>query len=258
MLDPQNTKVVLCTPEGEANMGGAARSMLCFGVKELVLVAPRTQPAETARNWSCHGRPILDAAIQVPTLADALSDVNLAIGFTRRCGRTRHKLLSLPALYDELNADPEPGRIALVFGNEESGLSNEELEGCRRLVTIPSEGSLNLSHSVSLALYELFGRRKPVPGTRPKKLASAEHRQLLMTALSKYLGAMGYPPQRGTSLTKEMSRFADILDRAQLEEWEINFLGGMFKHLYVKFSSLQEPAAENSTDLPDGEETPNI
>ncbi|MBQ7503248.1 RNA methyltransferase [bacterium] len=251
MLEPKNTKVILCSPEGEANMGGAARTMSCFGVEELILVAPRHQPERTAKNWACHGLPVLEAAVQVPTLDEAVKDVNLIAGFTRRCGRSRHKLLSLPEFYRELASHPQPGKVALVFGNEESGLSNQEIEGCHRLVTIPSQGSLNLSHAVSLALYELFGRQQPVPGTRPKKLASPEQRKILIDVLSRYLGDMGYPPQRGTSLTKEMARFADIIDRAHLEEWEINYLGGMFKHLHVKYHEFKQKAEEatNKTEV---------
>ena len=239
MLEAKDTIVVLCSPEGEANMGGAARSMTCFGLNKLVLVSPRKQPGITAQNWACHGLEVLQAARQVSTLEEALSDVNFAFGFTRRYGKKRHKLLSLPDLKGELDAHAQPGKVALVFGNEESGLSNEDLEGCHRLVTIPSEGSLNLSHSVSLALYELFGRSHSVPGTQQKKLASAEKRLKLMKAVGNYLGEMGYPPQRGASKLEEIAKFSDILDRAQLEDWEIGYIGGMFKHLYVKFQELQ-------------------
>jgi TrmH family RNA methyltransferase len=236
MLEPANTTVILCNPEGEANIGGTARAMTCFGINHLVLVNPVNEPGVTAYNWACHGSEILDNLKQVNSLAEALQDVNLAFGFTRRCGKRRHKLLSLPSLKQELDVAPCPGRAALVFGNEKSGLSNEELEGCHRLVTIPSHGSLNLSHSVSLALYELFGRGLEVPGVYNKKLASAEKRHSLMLAVAKYLQAMGYPPQRGASPLEEIAKFTDILDRAQLEEWEIGYIGGMFKHLYTKFS----------------------
>ncbi|MBQ7528415.1 RNA methyltransferase [bacterium] len=238
MLEAENTRVVLCSPEGEANMGGTARSMLCFGVQELYLVSPRHPLNDMAYNWACHGREILDSSHKVSTLQEAVQDVNLILGFTRRSGKRRHKFVSLPDLYTELYNHPQPGKVALVFGNEESGLSNEELECCHRLVTIPSENSLNLSHAVSLALYELFGRHKAIDGVKPKKFASSLRRKQLMEAITKYLSAMGYPPQRGASEVKEMTRFADILDRANLEDWEINFLGGMFKHLYVKYQSM--------------------
>ena len=209
MLEAIDTSIILCSPEGEA-----------------------------AYNWACHAHHILDSCRQVDALAEAIEDCNVVLGFTRRWGKRRHKLYSLEKIHAELEAHPQPGKVALVFGNEESGLSNEELEACQRLVTIPTQGSLNLSHSVSLALYELFGRQRPIPGAYAKKLADAQRRKLMMQAIGQYLQALGYPPQRGASSLEELGKLADIFDRAQLEEWEVNYLAGMFKHLYVKFQNL--------------------
>ena len=238
MLEAIDTSIILCSPEGEANIGGAARAMMCFGAERLILVNPRCQLTSTAYNWACHAHHILDSCRQVDALAEAIEDCNVVLGFTRRWGKRRHKLYSLEKIHAELEAHPQPGKVALVFGNEESGLSNEELEACQRLVTIPTQGSLNLSHSVSLALYELFGRQRPIPGAYAKKLADAQRRKLMMQAIGQYLQALGEPPQRGASSLEELGKLADIFDRAQLEEWEVNYLAGMFKHLYVKFQNL--------------------
>ena len=135
-----------------------------------------------------------------------------------------------------------PGRVALVFGTEESGLSNDELDRCHRLVRIPThpeQGSLNLAHAVTAMLYELFGREEEVTAERPRALASPELRRQMLDALAGHLRTMGYPFHQA-SLEEEMTKLADILERASLEEWETRFLLGMFKHLRVQFERLRD------------------
>jgi len=237
-LNPQNVRVVLVSPEGEANMGAVARSMACFGLADLVLVTPYRQPAEEARNWSCHGLPILEGCRQVESLEEALRGINLAAGLTRRAGKRRHRMLSPKDFKTQILPRSLPCRVALVFGTEESGLSNEELDLCHRLVRIPSLGSLNLSHAVTLMLYELFGREEPVRSGKGHRPAAPELRRRMLDALAGHLRAMGYPFHQA-SLEEEMTKLADILERAELEEWETNFLGGMFKHLRVQFESAR-------------------
>lgn len=217
--------------------------MACFGPTELVLVAPYKEPNAEAYNWSCHGKEILEHSRTVDTLEEALLGANMTVGFTRRAGRHRHKMESLQDFSQEINQATDPGTVALLFGNEESGLSNDELDGCHRLVTIPSLGSLNLAHSVSLALYDILCRTRPVPGHRPKELASPELRTNMMRAVRGHLEVMGYPYHRA-SLEEETAKFADILERAELETWETNFICGMFKHLRIKFEQLHNKTEE--------------
>lgn len=247
-LDPAAVRIVLVSPEGEANMGAVARAMACFGPTDLVLVTPRRPPAEEARNWACHGLPILEACRVAGSLDEALEGVNLAVGLTRRAGKRRHRMLSPKDFKTEVLPRSLPGRVALVFGTEESGLSNEELDRCHRLVRIPSRGSLNLSHAVSLVLYELFGREEPIRPKRGPQPASPELRRRMLDALAGHLRGMGYPFHQA-SLEEEMTKLADILERAELEEWETNFLGGMFKHLRIQFERARASAAGSAERL---------
>ena len=234
ILTPKDVRVVLVSPEGEANMGAVARTMACYGLEDLVLVTPYRQPAEEARNWACHGLPVLEGSRQVESLDQALEGINLAAGLTRRAGKRRHRMLSPKEFKTEVLPRSLPCRVALVFGTEESGLSNEELDRCHRLVRIPSLGSLNLAHAVTIALYELFGREEPVHSQRAHRPASPELRRRMLDALAGHLSAMGYPFHQAT-LEEEMTKLSDILERADLEVWETNFLGGLFKHLRVQF-----------------------
>lgn len=234
LLRPEDVRVVLCTPEGEANMGMVARSMACFGLADLVLVTPYRQPAEEARAWACQGGPVLDSVRIVESLDLALEGVNLAAGLTRRRGKRRHRMLSPREFKRDVLPRSLPGRIALVFGTEETGLSKEELDRCHRLVRIPSLGSLNLSHAVSVMLYELFGTEEAVPSGNTAALASPDSRRKTMDAIAGHLRVMEYPFHEAT-LEEEMTKLSDILERAALEEWETKFLLGMFKHLRIQF-----------------------
>ncbi len=237
MLKPENFRVVLCSPEGEANMGAVARAMTCFGLTDYVLVSPRYKPGETARNWSCHGLEVLENCRIANTLAEALEDVNIAAGFTRRPGKQRFQMESLEEFAGDMLRHASPGKVALVYGTEDSGLTMGELDLCHRLVCIPTLGSLNLSHAVSISLYELFGRPHPTVVKEERHLASPELRSNMINAVKGHLGAMGYPFHRAT-LDEEIKKLGNILDRAGLEEWEVNFLGGMFKHLRIQMEEI--------------------
>lgn len=234
ILQPSDVRVVLCSPEGEANMGAVARSMSCFGLTDLVLVTPYRQPAQEARNWACQGEPLLDAVAIVDSLDAALEGINLAAGLTRRAGKRRHRMLSPRDFKTDILPRSLPGRIALVFGTEETGLSKEELDRCHRLVRIPTLGSLNLAHAVTIMLYELFGREEIVQSGKGHRAAPPELRRKMMDALAGHLRVMQYPHHQA-SLEEEMTKLGDILERADLEEWETNFLLGMFKHLRIMF-----------------------
>ncbi|MDO5297726.1 MAG: TrmH family RNA methyltransferase [bacterium] len=238
-FNPANVRVVLCHTAGQANIGAVARSMACFGLEKLFLAAPLAAPGSEARNWACaHGLPVLNSCTIVPTLAEALQGTNLAAGFTRREGHDRHQMMSLPEFHQHLLNSPNLGGLALVFGNEESGLSNAETEACHKLVNIPSFGSLNLAHAVSLGLYELFARERApeLVHSEQHELASPELRRSLVKAIGEHLAAMGYPSHRST-LTAELVKMANLLERARLEKWEVNYLGGMFKQLRNHYES---------------------
>jgi tRNA/rRNA methyltransferase len=237
-MSPDEVRVILVEPQGDANVGAAARSLACFGVSELVLVNPKAKLLEQAHNWAVHGRGVLEAARHCDTLAEAVEGTTVAIAMTARHGKRRHRMVT-PAQFsaEVLPTFPQGSRLALVFGNEESGLDNASLDFCQRLVKIPTvEGhtSLNLGHSVTIMLYELLGRGgSPELGGKEKRLASAETCQRMVAEVGEYLAGWGYPSHNAT-LEEEMVKLADIAQRSRLEEWEIRFVLGMLRHLRNK------------------------
>jgi len=156
-------RVVLLAPKHAANVGAAARAIANFGLGPLWLVAPRCLLDKEAYALAAHADRVLDAAVTVATLDEALADRELAAATSAR--RRRH--------HAHASADPEDvlaelagRRSALVFGPEESGLDNDALDRCQRVVTVPTAGhaSLNLAQSVVVLGY--VWHRANLPGAQ--------------------------------------------------------------------------------------------
>jgi len=153
-------RVVLVRSQIAANIGSTARVMRNFGVSELVLVAPETDPlAPAARQLSTHGEVLLHSARIVPDLATALADcVRVAATSAKIEGRIRSQAQGLPdEIIPQLITAMNSGPVALVFGPERDGLMTDEISRCTHLIHIPSDAgypTLNLAQSVAICLYE--------------------------------------------------------------------------------------------------------
>jgi tRNA/rRNA methyltransferase len=156
-----NCRVVLVRPEVAANIGAVARAMRKFGLRDLVLVAPKADPADReAQRLSTHGEAILTAARAVPELGDAVADCVLVAGTSARVvGLFREQSAGWPdVILPRLVAALGQGPAALVFGPEPGGLTNAEVARCHFLIHIPADPeypALNLAQSVAVCLYEL-------------------------------------------------------------------------------------------------------
>ncbi|MBA4063375.1 MAG: hypothetical protein C0501_06615 [Isosphaera sp.] len=163
MPDPTLTRcrVVLVRPHFAGNLGSVARAMRNFGLADLVLVAPYTSPDNPeARRLATHGEPILDAARVVPDLGAALADCVLTLATSAlTAGVVRRGMTGTPAgLMPRLVAAADGGPVALVFGPEPHGLTNDEIGRCHGLVHIPVDPdypALNLAQAAVVCLYEL-------------------------------------------------------------------------------------------------------
>src|SRR5262249_6548618 len=165
-----NCRVVLVRPQIAANIGAVARAMRNFGLSDLVLMEPTADPTDReARRLATHGETILDSARRVTEFGKAVGDcVFVAATSARTGGLFRAQTVGwpgeiMPALIDAAGQ----GTVALVFGTEASGLTNEEVSRCHHLIHIPADEdypALNLAQSVVICLYEL--RRACIQGER--------------------------------------------------------------------------------------------
>lgn len=160
--------VVLVAPEVPANVGFVARTMACYGLADLRIVArPDIASHPEARRTVSGGESVLEAARNYSDLSAAVADCKLALGFSRRTRDPSQRILDLPEAVELVNpvnaprTDPEPGLpVALVFGCESQGLSRDHTLRLSHLVRIRLANptlSLNLSHAVAIALHAFIG-----------------------------------------------------------------------------------------------------
>ncbi|MEW5772920.1 MAG: RNA methyltransferase [Thermodesulfobacteriota bacterium] len=236
MLD--NVAVVLVRPRFPENIGAAARACANFGCSRLVLVAPERWEEDKALPLATpKGADILRRMEIFDDLAAALAGFTYAFGATARTGGWRRGLFTPAQAGPEAAARlAEGGRVALVFGSEDRGLSNAEVELCQGLVnipTVPEASSLNLAQSVLLLLYEVAGavRERPyAPGGRCKdRLATHAEQEMLFAALQQMLADIDY--LRPENPDYWMLPVRRLLGRMGLRRGEFNLLMGVCRQV---------------------------
>ena len=228
----RNVRVVLVRPRGSANVGAAARAMKNMGVTSLVLVDPvcRQRPAES---MAVHARDVVRAAVTRASVAEAVGDCALVVGTTCRGGPYRAGTLDPEALAPLVRGAAAHGPVALLFGPEDHGLSNEDLRHCQRLVTIDTSAeyaSLNLAQAVLLVCHEL--RRAARAGQALDASATpapAEAVQRMYEHLQRALLSVGFlHPQNPEHLMFAIRR---LFGRAGLDEQEVRIILGMARQM---------------------------
>ena len=161
-------RIVLMRTEYEMNLGSAARLMANFGQSPLYLVKPDCQVGFTAKLYAKHACGILDKAIVCGTLAQATNGCRMVVGTTGVLRRHRDALRH-PLMLEEFRERiagqkwKATDTIAIVFGAEGNGLTEDEIKACNMLIIIPTTSRypvINLSHSIAVVLYALIGQQK--------------------------------------------------------------------------------------------------
>jgi tRNA/rRNA methyltransferase len=222
-------RIVLSRPSHPGNIGAAARAMKTMGFEDLAIVAPRHFPDPDATAMAAGATDVLAAARVFAALEGALADCTLAAGFSARGRELSHAPVAMREAAPALATASREGRVALVFGNETSGLTNEELALCQRLVSIPANpayGSLNLAAAVQVACYELatVEGAHPLPDAGSGSAATGEDLAGFHAHLEAAAIASGYldPARPG----RFMERMRRLFARAGLEREEVKVLRG--------------------------------
>ena len=184
------TTIVLVGPKNEGNVGAVARAMKNFGVSRLVLVDP-CPIGDEARKRAMHGEDILLRAITVDSLEDGLRQVDFVVGTTGIATRSEKRFSRIAVTPRDFarRLSAMDGKLAILFGREDFGLSNEELTRCDLLVSIPAVPRypiLNVSHAAAIVLYELFASQ---PSEHRRKASGSEKEHLF--------GAFLHPRSKG-------------------------------------------------------------
>ena len=229
-----NFCIILVEPQGPLNIGSVCRAMANFGFDDLRLVNPQTDHlGDEARRMAVKATPLLENAKVFPSLAEALADCHFAMAATRRLGSYRDDFCHPEQAAQELFPLSTQGRVGLVFGREDHGLFNTELDLCQRLITIPTADelrSMNLAQAVSLCLYEIYKARKtPVSLTPGKKLASSEKLEAMLQHMRQCMSDIKYlNPQNPEHIVRT---YRHIFGRAQLDEREVRTIQGLWSHI---------------------------
>jgi len=157
-LDEKVT-VVLVHPDESGNIGSVCRAMKVMGLTRLRIVTDKTYNPTLVKRFSVHAYDVYENAVFYQTIEEALSDTIFSGGFSRRKGKLRKYFSYAPESFAKKIFELPEGLCAMVFGNEERGLSDDELSACSAAVTIPSSPifpSLNLAHAVQIATYSIL------------------------------------------------------------------------------------------------------
>jgi TrmH family RNA methyltransferase len=203
-----------------------------MALSTLVLVNPRQFPHPEANARASGAEDVLQAAHVMPTLAQALAGCGYVAATTARDRDQYFRVLDVRAAAARLVAEAQRAPVAVIFGAERSGLSNEELEMAHALIRIPASpqyASLNLAMAVQLVAYELYrarGAAAPVPVPLATPLASTQELQRLYTHFAEVLEEIDFRDrtQGGTHL---MARIRRLLQRAEPDQNEVNILRGI-------------------------------
>ncbi len=234
-MNIDNVTVVLVEPQGPLNIGSVCRAMMNFGFSDLRLVNPRTDHlCDEARRMAVKAGTLLEGAQNFSSLDKALLDCHLALATTRRFGKYREDFLHPDQAAGYLLPWTEKGRVALVFGREDKGLTTDELDLCQRLITIPTDDrlpSMNLAQSVVLCLYEISKAQaslKLKSGGR-KKLATNKVLEGMYGHMRNTLCDIGFlDEQNPDHILRSLRR---IFGRAGLNDREVRILRGLWSRL---------------------------
>ena len=228
-----NIRVVLVRPSHPGNIGAAARALKTMGLDSLHLVNPRHFPAAEADARAAGARDVLERARVHASLASALAGCTLAVAATARQRELPHDVLDARAAARELaGAAAGSHPVAIVFGNESAGLSNEEAASCQIWASIPANpdySSLNLAAAVQVFAYEVrmaLGLGATLPQAGPSA-ATLDQVELLHQHFERTMTHAGFhDPANPKRLLPRLRR---LLARARLETEEVDILRGFLK-----------------------------
>lgn len=234
-----NIRIVLVNTSHPGNIGATARAMKTMELQHLYLVNPKHFPHVDATARAAGADNILENAVITNSLADALKGSNVVFGTS-----VRLRDLSLPKLTPREAApiiikDTQTHTVAIVFGRENNGLSNQELEQCNYHLYIPTNsefGSLNLAAAVQLVAYEIRMAQQlnkiTIPTTDTEELANAEEMHSFYQHLEQTLAIIKFLDLKNPR--KVLSRLKILFNRARVKKNEINILRGILTAIQSK------------------------
>ncbi len=223
-------RVVLVGIEGEENIGYVARTMSNFNFSDLALVSPKAGITEITMQRAMRAAAMLKNVKIFKDIESATRGSKIIIGTTGKVA-TEKNLLRSAATPKQLakNLAARNGTVSILFGRESSGLTNEELEKCDLIVTIPTDPAnpaLNISNAVAIVLYEIFANN-----AHGKVLPSGKERKILYGFFDQSVKMSGGQPTRKKTAKRV---FRNIVNRSMLSRNELHSMAGALRKIRDK------------------------
>jgi tRNA (cytidine32/uridine32-2'-O)-methyltransferase len=238
-------RIVLVNTTHPGNIGATARAMKNMGLKQLVLVAPKRFPDYEATQRAVGAGDVLESAVVVETLDEALQDCSLIVGTSARERTIPWPLLNPRECASQIVDEPGQQSMAIVFGREDRGLTNDELRLCHYHVNIPTDeaySSLNLAAAVQVLSYEvrmawLQGQDEAAGSIREWDVSPASHDDMehFYQHLEQVLARVGFLQLKNPRQT--MTRLRRLYSRVRMDQMEVAMMRGMLKMIEKKLKA---------------------
>ncbi len=226
--------IILVHPKFPENIGAAARIAFNFGIAELIVVGPEHHERERMLKMATHkAAHLIEQLRYCASTAEAAAPFHFIVGTTARQGKKRLQDQSPREVMAQLAAVSPGNRIALMFGPESTGLSNEDLDLCQFASTIPTAGfaSLNLAQAVAIHCYELYTALNPDPfaALPTSELANSYDLEGMYGHIAEALSTIAF--LRDTNHTYWMRNIRQFLGRMRLKKKETSMIRGICRKL---------------------------
>ncbi|NUM34117.1 MAG: RNA methyltransferase [Candidatus Brocadiae bacterium] len=244
-LNCSNIVVVLVETKTAGNIGSVSRAMTNMGFDDLRLVNPLTDHLSDQAKMLAHGcNEFLEKIKVFPTLETAIQDCSLVLGTSHKPVRYNQKSFAAREIGNTLVSYCEKNKVAIVFGREDCGLSNDEINLCSWLVNIPSAReypSLNLSQAVMLICYELYMSSLPTLEQEIPEFAKYEDIERFLAYITKILDSLGFHHKNNRSEIF-VGTLRRVLTRIGIDAKDLK----VFYKLFEQIESATKCKAQNS------------
>lgn len=228
----ENISIVLKKPRFPENIGASARAMSNMGLRHLIVVDPENYELKKIYKMATHKAAfIVDQAQIFPNMREALSQFNYVVGSTARLGKQRLEFDTPPELAEKLVPISQKNKIAIAFGPEDRGLTNEDLHLCNSLVNIPTAqfSSLNLSQAVMVLCYEIFTKTLEKNDAFNPRLAKVVELEGMYNQLKEILIKIKFDNPQNADYW--INRFRKFFTRIPVRAKEVQLIRGMLKQI---------------------------
>ncbi len=227
-----NISIVLHRPRAPENIGAAARAMRNMGIDQLVVVNPHNCDLTRVCKMATHAAlGVIENMMVFDTLAEALGGYGFVAGTTARLGGERRVITSPPILAEKLFAISEQNQVAILFGPEDRGLTNEDIRLCHTLVNIPTAefSSLNLAQAVMIVCYELFRYTTQKPHEFVPRLANRHELDAMYAQLKEIMIQISFINPDNPDYF--LNNFRHFFSRLPLRAKEVQIIRGICRQI---------------------------